>query len=150
LPAAQLLSRGTCNPMQTQRLEGGRRLPCRALHSSAEGQAGDAMVAKGTKILLLVPNEGNQRILHPGEVIESDAQGYVVEFDEPIAPAVGANVNAYGDVRGRFYQQGAVVAAIRQTEPHPVIAFTRVGDPVSAENRQTFRVCVAMSGIFAT
>ena len=107
------------------------------------------MLATGTEMYLLIPDASNKRILHPGKVIESDAQGFVGEFEEPIAPPVGADVNAYGKVRGKFFQQGAAGVAIRQTEPQPVIAFTRVGELVSAENRQTYRVCVAMAGIAA-
>jgi hypothetical protein len=107
------------------------------------------MLAIDTEMFLLIPDASNTRTLHPGKVIESDAQGFVSEFEEPIAPPVGTDVNAYGKIRGKFFQQGAVVVAVRQTEPHPVIAFTRVGEPVSAENRQTFRVCLALTGIHA-
>jgi hypothetical protein len=107
------------------------------------------MLAAGTEMFLLIPEETNGRILHPGKVIESDAIGFLAEFDATIAPAVGSDVNAYGEVRGKFFQQGAKVAEIRAAEGKCVLAFSRVGDPVSAENRQTFRVSVVSANITA-
>lgn len=75
----------------------------------------------------------------PGKVIESDATSFVAEFEETIAPPVDGDVNAYCEVRGKFFQQGAVVVEIRTSKPC-VIVFRRSGESVSAENRQTYRV----------
>ncbi len=107
------------------------------------------MLAAGTEMFLFIPDDANGRILHPGKVIESDATSYVVQFDTAIAPPPGSDVNAYGEVRGKFFQQGAKVAAIREAAPKAIIAFTRAGEPVSAENRQTFRVSVISANIVA-
>ena len=71
----------------------------------------------------------------------------MVEFEKIVPLASGCDVNAYGEIRGKFHQQGAIVGEIRQQEPSSVVAFTRVGEPVSAENRQMYRVCVVNSGI---
>src|SRR5580704_6810852 len=107
------------------------------------------MFTPGSAMFLFVPQAGNQRILHPGKVIELDATSFVCEFEEAIAPAAGSDVNAYAEVRGKFMQQGAAVLEVRQTEPKPIIAFARVGQPVSAESRQTFRVSVVASDFVA-
>jgi hypothetical protein len=105
------------------------------------------MLNAGNSMFLFVPNANNERILHPGKVIESDRQNFVVEFEKIVPLTSGSDVNAYGEIRGKFHQQGAIVGEIRQQEPSSVVAFTRVGEPVSAENRQMYRVCVVNSGI---
>jgi hypothetical protein len=105
------------------------------------------MLAPGSSTFLFVPNPANQRVLYSGKVLESDAQTVLAEFEKPIEVESGTDVNLYGEVRGKFHQQGALVSEIRQQQPTPIIAFTRVGEPVSAENRQMYRVCVVNSGI---
>jgi len=107
------------------------------------------MLAAGTEMFLLIPEDANGRILHPGKVIESDAMGFVAEFEAAIAPASGSDVNAYGEVRGKFFQQGARVTEVRSADARSIVVCTRVGEPVSAENRQTFRVSVVSANIMA-
>jgi PilZ domain-containing protein len=108
------------------------------------------MLAGGTAMFLLIPSDAKERILHPGKVIESSVQSFVVEFEHPIDPPPDSDVIAFGEVAGKFYQQGAIVAEIRRTGEHPVIAFRRNGEPISAENRQIYRVSVVAADIFAT
>jgi hypothetical protein len=105
------------------------------------------MLYPGHPMFLFVPNAGNERILYPGTVIESDRENFTAEFEKIVPLASGIDVNAYGEIRGKFHQQGAIVAEVRQVEPNSVVAFARVGEPVSAENRQMYRVCVVNSGI---
>jgi hypothetical protein len=107
------------------------------------------MLETGAAMFLLIPNPDNARILHAGKVIESSREGFVAEFEQSIAPPVGSDVNAYAETRGKFFQQGAVVVEIRQALPRSVIVFSRAGEPVSAEQRQLYRVCVVTSDIFA-
>lgn len=98
---------------------------------------------------MLIPGNTTERILQPGWVVESNAEGFVAEFEPGICPEVDCDVNAYGGIRGKFYQQGARVTEIRCREPRPIIAFARCGEVVSAENRQTFRVSTLNAGILA-
>jgi hypothetical protein len=107
------------------------------------------MLATGSEMFLFIPNESNTRTLHPGKVIESTSDAFVGQFEEAILPEVFASVNAFGEVDGKFFQQAAIVTELRQELPVPIIAFSRAGEPVSAENREIFRVCVAMAGISA-
>jgi hypothetical protein len=107
------------------------------------------MLAGGTAMFLLIPSDSKERILHPGKVIESNAQEFLAEFEESLELQPDADVVAFGEVAGKFYQQGAIVSEIRQGDPKPIIAFRRNGEPVSAENRQVYRVCVITSDIFA-
>jgi hypothetical protein len=106
------------------------------------------MLFVGNAVFLLIPSPSKRRVLHPGKVIESDATGFVAEFEETIAPPAGVDVNAYCEVRGKFFQQGAVVMEIRTSKPC-IIAFRRNGEPVSAENRQTYRVSLVTAEFVA-
>jgi hypothetical protein len=108
---------------------------------------GNTMLVVGDAIFLLIPSAANKRVLHPGTVTESDATSFAVKFEDPIAPAVGTELNAFCEVHGKFFQQGASVVEIREPGNNPVIAFNRSGEPVSAENRQTFRVSIAAATI---
>jgi PilZ domain len=102
------------------------------------------MLSVGNAMYLLIPSPSKKRVLHPGKVIESDATSFAAEFEESIAPPVGGDVNAFCEVRGKFFQQGAVVSEIRTNNPC-VIVFRRNGEPVSAESRQTYRVSLVTS-----
>ena len=103
------------------------------------------MLAVGNAVHLLIPSTSKKRILYPGQVIESDPIRFVAKFEDPIAPPVDSDVNAFCEVNGKFFQQGAVVTEIRPGQEN-VIAFRRNGEPVSAESRQTYRVTVVSEG----
>jgi hypothetical protein len=102
----------------------------------------------GSPVFLLIPSPAQKRILHRGEVIESDGISFVARFDNPIAAAVGSDVNALSEINGKFFQQGAVVTALRPDSGN-VIVFRRNGEAISAETRQTYRVSVVTAGFNA-
>jgi hypothetical protein len=106
------------------------------------------MLAVGNAVHLLIPSTSKKRILHPGQVIESDSISFVGRFEDPIVPPVDSDVNAFCEVNGKFFQQGAVVVEIRPGSGN-VIAFRRNGESVSAESRQTYRVTVVSEGFTA-
>jgi hypothetical protein len=99
------------------------------------------MLRVGNPVFLLIPSPSKKRILHPGEVIESDSVSFVGKFEDALTPAVDSDVNAFCEVNGKFFQQGAIVSEFRPEQTN-VIAFRRNGEPVSAEARQTYRVSV--------
>ena len=111
------------------------------------------MFASGKALYLLIPSESNERVLIEGKVLETDAQNVVAQFAEPLPLVSDADVNLYADFRGRFYQQGASVAALRETDAvvpsTPIIALRKVGEMVSADNRASYRVSTANLHIHA-
>lgn len=108
------------------------------------------MLADGTPFFLLIPDSFKERVLLPGKVIRHDGSTLITELEEPMPLEEGAEVVAFATVRNKFMQQGAVVVA--QCNPPTVntLIFKLVGDAVSAENRQTFRVSVAGANVKAT
>ena len=107
------------------------------------------MISTGTPIYLLAPTATNKRTLLPGKAVQADTETFVGEFEEAAAPAVGADVNVYFEVNGKFFQQGAVVVEVQAPESRSVIGFRRVGGPISAEQRGTYRVSIAGDGVQA-
>jgi hypothetical protein len=107
------------------------------------------MLALGQGMFLLVPTGSQKRELHPGKVVESTRESFTIELEKPLDLVVGLETLAFCDVRGKFFQQGATLTEIRTDSEGITYAFNRSTEPVSAENRQTFRVSVAVSDIFA-
>ena len=99
--------------------------------------------------LLVVNSNGEKGILRPGKVIESATETFAAKFDGKMPIAVGLETLVYGDVRGKFFQQGATLLEIQQDGENQTHHFTRSGEPVSAEKRQTFRVSVALAEVQA-
>jgi hypothetical protein len=98
------------------------------------------MLEVGTPIFIIIPGESQERVFHHGKVLESDAETFVAEFDRLEPLPVGFGVNAYNEEDGKFYRQNAIVKALGRTKPNPVLTFERVGAPVSAERRNSYRV----------
>lgn len=107
------------------------------------------MLAIGTSMLLLIPSKSNHRVLHPGEVIESDSERVVCRFEEAIAPAEGSDVIAFGLMNGQFLQQAVRVIANVPGINTCTIELLRTGEAVSAEQRQAYRVSVVTSDVYA-
>jgi hypothetical protein len=107
------------------------------------------MLSSGQAMYLLVPSANNRPVLVPGKVTASSAQSFTVVFDDSCTLTVGMETLAYCDVRGKFFQQGATLTEISEDPSARAYVFKRVGEPVSAEQRQTFRVSIALSDMVA-
>src|SRR5438552_14953790 len=73
--------------------------------------------APNLAMYLLVPNESNQRVLHPGRVLQTGDEQIALEFDKAVAPPPGSDVNLFFELDGKFMQQGASIVALREPEP---------------------------------
>lgn len=105
------------------------------------------MLFRGNQMFLVLPSQTKERILHPGKVGECDLQTFVSEFEDSLNVSVGDEVIAYAELRGKFMQQGARIIEVRSSEPVSVMAFDRIGTPVSAESRELYRVCTVSSNM---
>ncbi|MBC8106295.1 MAG: PilZ domain-containing protein [Anaerolineae bacterium] len=105
------------------------------------------MISTQSAVYLLVPDESNERVLHPGKVLAVEPGNVVqIGFEQRIAPPAGSDVNLFFDYNGKFLQQnGTITAANESTNFPPVtqsITFQSVGSPVSADSRGSYRVSV--------
>ncbi|MBN1566829.1 MAG: hypothetical protein JXA73_03215 [Acidobacteria bacterium] len=98
------------------------------------------MLGVGSPIFIIIPGESKEPVFHHGKVIESDAEKFVAEFDAMEPLPVDFPVIAFNEEDGRFYQQKAIVKALGRTKPNLVLTLERVGAPVSAERRGSYRV----------
>lgn len=105
------------------------------------------MLSKLSPVYLSVPNAQNQRILHEGRIIDLDGPRVVAEFDQVLTSAQGSEVMLFAEVRGKFFQQGATVTQQRQDTPVTTIEFQTQGEPVSAEQRGSYRTGVVTSKV---
>ena len=94
-------------------------------------------------MLLMIPSASNKRVLHPGIVLESAAPHVICQLEEVISPEPGSNLIAFGLLKDQFHQQAVRVVAYRPTPKSPIIELLCTGDPVSAEQRQVYRVSAA-------
>lgn len=125
------------------------------------------MLPSQTSVYLLVPNESNERVLHPGRVVvlEGDDQLVIEIAATVLLPASGTGVNLFFEQGTKFMQQGATLIEAREpmavattteapasgeqpgteapAEPTRAICIRPEGKPVSAESRGSYRVSVA-------
>lgn len=100
------------------------------------------MLNKVSPAFLCLPNAQNKRVLHEGKVLDLDGRRVVIEFDDTLTAGSGAEVLLFAEIRGKFFQQGATITQQRQDAEKSTIEFHTVGDPVSAEQRGSFRTTV--------
>jgi hypothetical protein len=126
------------------------------------------MVAVGTPVFLLLPDASIKRVLHPGKVIQFTEGIYVAQFGGLPLPAEGTEVVAFYTKGNKFVQHRAIVtgrpeigectggcagectgeSADRDGEPVK-LAFRLIGEAISAEQRQIYRVTLPLANIKA-
>jgi hypothetical protein len=112
------------------------------------------MLSDGLPCLILIPNEQNTRVLIPGKVLELKGSDVMVELDESVSLKGGTHTSVFAEWLGRFFQQGITISAddvitSAESAVSTIIRFKRVGEPISAESRGSYRVGVAAQELYA-
>jgi len=103
------------------------------------------MLRAGSVAFVSIPNPDNRRTLVEGKVVSVQHPVAVMELEALPGLSAGDDVTLFADVRGKFHQQAAKVAAINSETGTVQIEAHLIGEPVSAEQRGTFRVsCIAL------
>ena len=105
------------------------------------------MLATNAAAFLAVPNEQNSRVLIEAKVILLDGTRCVLQFEQLPAVTAETDVTLYAEIRGKFFQQAARITTIPTVESPTQVEFVTVGDPVSAEQRGSFRTTTVMLGL---
>ena len=101
------------------------------------------------KILIQRP-DSESRVLLEGRVKLVGDDCIACEFNLQGAAVVEEQeLLVYFEERRKFMQQSVRVTAVRPEEEFTVVAFEFLGEPVSAENRECFRVSAVMSDLSA-
>jgi hypothetical protein len=108
-----------------------------------------SMFKTGTYILFQEPTS-ETRLLRSSTVTETEDEHFTVEFgEEKIRFEVGQELLCYFDGEREFMQQAVRLVELVAEEPQLVARLATVGDPISAESRQTYRVSTISVDIFA-
>lgn len=105
------------------------------------------MFKTATPVFLAIPNPDNRRVLVEGGVVAAELGRVQVTFEHIAALPHGADVTLFAEVRGKFSQQSAVVAAETFEAGHTTVTFDLVGEPVSAEQRGSYRTTAVMLNV---
>lgn len=131
------------------------------------------MLIPGTIVFINFPEESNHRILHAAVVMQNNANGLVIRSDEPgLRIEAGQSLRLYFEKEMKFVQQAARIesvigAASQQSKPSEVahalaaddvavehhdfamLVVRPLGQPVSAESRECYRVSTITAGLDA-
>lgn len=132
------------------------------------------MLPPGSTLFVNFPEESKQRVLHPARVLRHNSEGLVVRCDEPGLPLVPDRaVRLYFESKLKFAQQAGRVEAVFGEGEMParspadtaayaehaganaavslgaVFIVRTLGEPVSAEGRECYRVSTLTAGIGA-
>jgi hypothetical protein len=108
------------------------------------------MLSINCECFLLIPNEQNERLLLPGKVVQLNDANAIVKFDQPITLKAGDESTIFAQWRDKFLQQGVKIQTAAMNDDPSTIELSRVGEPVSAEGRGSYRVSVAIAMIYGT
>ena len=104
------------------------------------------MLGIGDGFFIETLTQSTARILHPAKILGTTDVGYVAEIEEA---SVSLNERAeffiYFEVKTKFVKQAATIEAVYYDGSSPNIEFVTVGEPMSAESRQHFRVSTVTS-----
>lgn len=125
------------------------------------------MIRAGDRFYVQIPNQSGKRILHPATVVEHEDSKYTAEVEVSSPPLeAGNDIIIFFELKKEFMQQSGRIDMIKPSdEPTDdsvdnssqtnrfqgtAIGFQLVGEPVSAENRQCYRVSTVMVDLTAT
>lgn len=106
----------------------------------------------GLTIFIRFPGETQRRILCPSTVTQtSGANCFTVQPENHgLAFAVGQEMLIYFEQRQQFVQQPAVVEALLDSDTGQFVVLKTMGEPVSAESRQCYRISTVLSNLKIT
>src|SRR5438552_10795041 len=123
------------------------------------------MLGNGLAVFIQFPEESGKRILHSGKIVQCNDGAMAAVFEEAKLPLVaGQELTVFYEHQRKFVKQPARIDAILQSSSDPGVvvgtpddprtwgikaALTVIGEPVSAESRQSYRVSTAASDRWA-
>ncbi len=109
------------------------------------------MFTKGTDVFFTLPEESASRVLHAAKVVDVRNGMFVARFDEPgLTASPGSDVAVFFQGRAGFMQQAARITASLEESDTPSFGFQTIGEAVSCESRECYRVSTVTTGFNAT
>ncbi len=125
------------------------------------------MLQAGDRFYVQIPNQSGERILHPATVVEHEDSKFTAEVKVSSPPLeAGKDIIIFFELEKEFMQQSGQLDMVKPSDvpaddsvdnssqtnslAGTAIGFQLVGDPISAENRQCYRVSTVMVDLTAT
>lgn len=109
------------------------------------------MLQTGAGVFLQIPNGSDKRVLIPATITDVTESTYSVQLEnDDTAFSPGQEVFLFFERKNEFMQQSARIDGVLAGAPKPLLGIQAVGEPVSAESRQCYRVSTVMAELTAT
>ncbi|MCL4197828.1 MAG: hypothetical protein KJZ69_10085 [Phycisphaerales bacterium] len=124
------------------------------------------MLSKGAEVFVTCGRDADKRILHPATVLAVSGEVFSIQLSGgDLTVSAGATVLVFFDLNRQFTKQSASVVAVHDPRTGcgdgdasqlaapgaknggPVFGCRLVGQPISAESRESFRVCTVVANI---
>ncbi len=107
-------------------------------------------IRNGQDIFFQFPDESDQRILHPATVLERSTNSITAHFlDADLSVEPASTLLVYFEDKREFMQQAAQIEALLESDEGAdtpsTFGFVAVGEPVSAESRECYRVSLVLA-----
>lgn len=110
------------------------------------------MPHQDSTIYLRFPGQCDQKVLHPAKVltVKSSRTFSVLPQDAALTLKDGVELLIYFEFGGKFVQQSARIGPPAGDDPEAGTEMETIGEWVSAESRQSYRISTVMSNLTAT
>ncbi len=110
------------------------------------------MIQAEDGIFIQIPGESEQRVLHPANIVGYQDGVYTIALEEDdITLEVEQDLLIFYERIRDFVQQTAQVEAVLDApDESQIVGIRPIGDPVSAESRQCYRVSTLIANLSAT
>ncbi len=109
------------------------------------------MLKTESNIFFKIPDESTEIALHRAKVLSVKENFYTAELEEEGLALEGEmDLFIYFEMDRQFMRQAARIGSVIGTEPRTLVEFETVGDPDSAEHRQTLRISTVGADLSAT
>lgn len=107
------------------------------------------MIKPGASLFFRDPKIAAERVLVPARLIEKIDESLVADLHPTERFEAGQAVTIFFELQREFMQQPVQIDSLQAGEEGPRVRFFPIGDPVSAESRQHFRVAAITTELVA-
>ncbi len=109
------------------------------------------MLKTESNIFFKIPDESKEIALHRAKILTVKENLYTAELEEDgLALEGGMDLFIYFEMDRQFMRQAARIGSVVESEQKTLVEFETIGDPDSAENRQTLRFSTVGADLTAT
>lgn len=109
------------------------------------------MLKTESNIFFKIPDESTEIALHRATIMTVDENRYTAELEEEnLTIEKETELFIYFDLERKFMRQAARISSVTSNESQTHVEFETIGEPISAENRQTLRISTVGADLTAT